>query len=697
MLGIETNNLKNIDIEILPKSLNLILGYSGSGKSSLAYDTVAAIGKTEFMSMFDDDLEEPIYKVKSYENMLPAIPIKQLNFNHNLHSTIGTYFGLNRNICFLYANILGVSEENFILNKSSNICEYCHGLGTKKILDQNKIVDYDTPLYKNPIKCWNRYKDFYSQIIKEFCIDKEIDYRKIFRELTEMEQKVFLYEESEKKYKIKYKKTNSLSSRTTKFYGIMSDKPMMPNFNISDKFYSNTLCDYCCGKKYSKELDKYRLANLSIGELMTVSFNELLFFLNKNYKLLDNDKTTFSLKSVYNFVKKACELHLGYLCFHRAIPTLSGGELQRIRMVQIFNNQLTNLLIVLDEPLAGLSNNEKEAVYKNILNLTKKHTLLIVDHSDIFIKVAKRITVLGKSGKKEGGFVIDKDAFLEQQSVNYIAKVKKPSEQIQITINANILNYGGVNISIGKNCLNLIRGKSGVGKTILLKEYMPMFFEKYIYISQKPIMGSKSSCVATALDLYTRICDIFAKKYNKSRNFFSNSVGCEGACKFCNGYGFFEHNKIKIECKECEGSGFNKILKNYLLNNKNILDIWRMDLKEAFSYFVNVDSKILNVVKQAIDLQLGYLTIGQHTASLSGGENIRVKLLKFINSQSTFFGIDEPFKGLSRVEILKIIDFMEKIRSKNKTIIIVDHTQYIEHFFGHKIDLVNRKGILSNL
>ena len=158
--GIETNNLKDIDIKIETNSLNLIIGYSGSGKSSLAYDTIASIGKTEFMSMFYDGIEEPTYRVKGYKNMLPAVPIKQLNFNNNLHSTIGTYFGLNRSICFLYSSLLKITETNFTLNKTSNVCQSCHGLGFKKAINEYKIINYDISLKDNPIKCWNRHKDF---------------------------------------------------------------------------------------------------------------------------------------------------------------------------------------------------------------------------------------------------------------------------------------------------------------------------------------------------------------------------------------------------------------------------------------------------------------------------------------------------------------------------------------------------------
>ena len=137
--GIETNTLKNIDVQIERNAINLIIGPSGSGKSSLAYDTIAQIGQHEFMSMFADNVSDPTYRVKAYENMVAAVPIKQSNYNNNIRSTIGTYFGINRSIILIYAAVLGLDEESFVLNKEENLCEECHGLGYIKVLDQNRI------------------------------------------------------------------------------------------------------------------------------------------------------------------------------------------------------------------------------------------------------------------------------------------------------------------------------------------------------------------------------------------------------------------------------------------------------------------------------------------------------------------------------------------------------------------------------
>lgn len=130
--------------------------------------------------------------------MVPAVPIKQSNFNNNIRSTIGTYFGINRSIILIYSAVLGLPEDFFVLNKEENLCENCHGIGTVKVLDPNRVINYDVPLCKNPIRCWSRYKDFYAQIIQQFCEDNGIDSKKTFRQLSADEKHCILYGESEK-------------------------------------------------------------------------------------------------------------------------------------------------------------------------------------------------------------------------------------------------------------------------------------------------------------------------------------------------------------------------------------------------------------------------------------------------------------------------------------------------------------------
>ena len=213
--GIKTNNLKNIDVTIRKNSLNLIIGPSGSGKSSLAYDTIAQIGLHELNSLCGNVEADHSYKVDSYENFLVTVPIKQTNTNSNVHSTIGTYFNLNHNIISIFSSILQLPYSFFILNKSENVCPNCKGLGTIKKPDVQKIINYNIPLNKNPFRCYNIHKDFYCEIIKNFCDEIGIDSSKSFKDLSEQEISALLYGTSSKKYQIKYKRTKYIASRTT--------------------------------------------------------------------------------------------------------------------------------------------------------------------------------------------------------------------------------------------------------------------------------------------------------------------------------------------------------------------------------------------------------------------------------------------------------------------------------------------------
>lgn len=698
--GIETNNLKNIDVSIVKKGVNLIVGPSGSGKSSLAYDTIAQIGQHEFMSMFADEVSEPSYKVRSFSNMVAAVPIKQSNHNNNMRSTIGTYFGLNRSIGLIYAVALGRTEDFFVLNKESNLCEECHGLGYVSKLDYNKIVDFNIPLKKVPFRCWNRYKDFFAQMIERFCADHKIDSDKTFRDLSDKEKQLLLYGESTEKYQVRYKKVNALSSRTTRFYGVLTGNPMLPGVGIGKNYYSDFECECCHGKKYNALFDEYKVEGLSIGEFMTVPFVELEPKIEKIEKKITDDRLTFTIKNLRTFIDKAIELNLGHLCFHRAIPTLSGGELQRLRMVQVFTTQLSDLIIVLDEPLAGLSGEEKKSIYNNVIALAKKHTVVLVDHGDTFYKAATKIIALGEKGGSAGGKLIDVDEFLKKQKGIKKIDPIKPESQITVELNSSIYKYQGAKVSFAKNCMNLITGYSGVGKSTLLREYLPQAFDSYLYINQKPLLGNKNSCVATVLDISNKISELYAKKHKKDKKFFSNLTGNDGMCPVCAGAGYIEygddyHQSTRIECRECEGTGFNKILKKYKIKDTSIFDVWKMTLDEAVEFFKDIDKSISATCASASEIMLGHLHIGQATGTLSGGENIRIKIMKASKSTAKIIGVDEPFKGLSNIEIDAVARYLDRIRKKERTLIVIDHTTGVEDYFSQWIQVENKKEILT--
>lgn len=697
--GIETNNLKNINVQIVKKGVNLIIGPSGSGKSSLAYDTIAQIGQHEFMAMFADEVSEPSYKVRAFFNMVAAVPIKQSNHNNNMRSTIGTYFGLNRSIGLIYAVMLGLSEDFFVLNKESNLCENCHGLGYVSHLDYNKIVDFNTPLKNVPFRCWNRYKDFYAQMLVNYCTDHQIDENKTFRELTDKEKHLILYGESTEKYSVRYKKNNAFSRRTSKFYGVLTGIPMLPNCGIGSLYYSEFECECCHGKKYAKQFDDYKVQGFSIGEFMTIDFASLKDVVDRIALEISDDRLSFTIKNLKVFIDKAVELNLGHLYFHRAIPTLSGGELQRLRMVQVFTTQLSDLIIVLDEPLAGLSGEEKKSIFNNVVTLAKKHTVVLVDHGDTFYKVANNVIALGEKGGNAGGKLINaKQYLLMQNEVGDFAPALVRT-RTKIQLNSKIYKYKGVDVSVADNCMNLITGYSGVGKSTLLREYLPQFFESYLYINQKPLLGNKNSSVATALDISNKISELFAKKHKKDKKFFSSLTGNDGMCPVCQGAGYIEfgndyHQSTRIECRECEGTGFNKILKKYKIKGKSIFDVWKMTLDDAKDYFEENDKTVAKICETASEIMLGHLRVGQPTGTLSGGENIRVKIMKASKSKAKVIGVDEPFKGLSNLEINAVARYLDNIREKEKTLIVIDHTSGIEKYFSEWIALKNQNEVL---
>lgn len=698
--GIQTNNLKNIDVCLKKNAINLILGPSGSGKSSLAYDTIAQIGLHELGAMYYDGVNEPEYKVDSYANMVVTIPIKQTNNNNNVRSTVGTYFSISPCLAKIYSSLLTLPYDYFILNKSENICPVCMGIGYVKTLDPHKIVDYDKKLEEVPIRCWRKNKDFYSQILRLFCDEREIPYTSKFRQLSEKQKQEIMYGISDTKYKIRYKVTNHFSTRTTQYFGPMTGNAMLKNFSPSSDFFSEKTCVKCDGEKYEVGHRKYKLCGVSIGELLVLSFEELLEWIEKVRETYECKSIAFSINQIETFAQKAIELKLGYISLNRTIPSLSGGELQRLRLIQVFSSQLTDLLIVLDEPLAGLSHVEKEIVYKNILKLKKKHTLLIVDHHDLFVKDAAQIIALGEAGGKKGGAIIDAKAYVDRQKIIFAHKVIPGKKNIHVKIQSDIYKYVGVDITILEGALNLISGSSGVGKSTLLREYFPQFFDNYLYINQKPMGGNIRSTVATCLGIANSISQLFSKKYKLDKTLFSNLSTAKGMCPTCSGtgiitYGSASQSQIALTCKECKGTGFDKKLEKYPIEGKTIQEIYLMTIDESVEYFRNINCKICSILETAQGLLLGHLQIGEKTAYLSGGENIRIKLMSALTAKNPVIGIDEPFKGLGNEEIYMVIKALDELVDKNKTIVVIDHEEKAFRYFANRINLINDRGILT--
>lgn len=698
--GIRTNNLKNISVRIKKHKLNLIIGPSGSGKSSLAYDTVAQIGMNALGAMYNDAVDEPQYRVDSFSNFIVTVPIKQINTNNNTRSSIGTYFSLSPCLVKIYASLLGMPYDYFILNKSENICPKCSGLGYLKILDPNKIVDFNKTLEQVPFRCWSRNKDFYRQIIRNFCDEEGIPSNTKYKDLTVEQQKKMLNGVSKQKYRIKYKVTNHYSTRTTNYYGPLSGEEMLKDFSPSAQFMSESPCNECNGEKYEIGHREYKICGLSIGELLNTPLEHISNWIMEVRSKYDCSNIEFSLSTLDSFIKKAVALNVGYLFLNRNIPSLSGGELQRLRLVQVFCTQLTDLLIVLDEPLAGLSKMEKTVVYRNVIQLLDRHTLLIIDHHDVFIKDAANIIALGEGSGIYGGNIVDANMYMEKQNIQVTTSPPPVDTCVRIIINNDVYSFKGVNLLIAQERMNIITGESGVGKTTVLREFLPRKLDNYVYISQKPLVGNSRSTVATYMNISNGISKYYARFFKKEISFFSNSSTGKGSCKFCGGTGFIQYgsdaqSQIELMCQDCNGTGFDKKLNKYLIDGKSIIDVWKMTISEAADFFENKNEKILQPLRIAQSLLLGHLNLSEKISALSGGENLRLRLIEvFTSSNGDVFGVDEPFKGLNNTEKQVIINAFNSLIDKKKTVIVVDHEEDIISSFSKHIELINENGVL---
>ncbi len=232
-----------------------------------------------------------------------------------------------------------------------------------------------------------------------------------------------------------------------------------------------------------------------------------------------------------------------------------------------------------------------------------------------------------------------------------------------------------------------------------MREYLPQYFEQYVYGNQKPLDGNKTSSVATSLKIFNKIIEEYSKEHQRDKHDFSNQPGCAGCCPTCGGAGYIafdNHSTAKtiIECRECDGTGFNRKLEKLKIKGKSIIDVWRMTVKEAAAFFESINPKISVVLNDATSIMLGHLQLGQPSATLSGGENIRIKIIQ-IPPKAKGLGIDEPFKGLSNTELFCIVQYLDRLRAQGKTIIVVDHTENAIPYFSKHIHIKNKHHILT--
>lgn len=598
--GVRTNNLKNINVEITKKKIIGIAGPSGSGKSSLTYGTIHQISQYEYNKLLDkpDHLEKK-FVVDKYENIIPSIALKQSNKNTNPRSTIATFLGLDTDFKMIFSKTNKITPTMFSFNNPNNFCPKCEGLGYEYFLVLEKIIDYEKNILEEPFMPWKNFSsNHYQKLLLKFAEDNKISVMKKMKELTKKELELILYSESINKYKISYKQNGKNRNKSIRYVGILkelesdlSNIKQPSNKKRLEKYIDKKECTLCHGKRFNSSVLKYKFLGKDIGEYYQMEIDKLLLFLKKNK--IEEENLKKIVMNVIENLKNISNSHIGYLNLNRNIPSLSGGELQRIRLVNIMSSKISDILYILDEPSSKLHVVE----YKSILDAinficNKGNSVMLIEHNPYFLKNTDYNIYIGPKSGNEGGQLLKNS--IKTKSPKYSPLDIKIDKFISVK-NISKNNISNLDIELPLNSITGIYGLSGSGKTTLVKEICSKI-KNAKYITQKPIKGNKFSTIASYSDIFTNIRKEIGTYLNINQNLLTfNSK--EGACSFCNGRGSIKYifdfgkKEIEVKCDECLGKRYNNKALSYKYKSLNIYEILTMTIEEL------VEKNILKIKK----------------------------------------------------------------------------------------------------
>lgn len=731
------NNLKHLDLEIPLDSFVCITGCSGCGKSSLVFNTIYAESQRGFLegmtgNIYNQKLmNKP--KVRTIENLRPALNISQNYYNVNPRSTIGTITEISYYLRALFSLINSdsdneVPENIFSFNNPKAFCPNCNGLGVELVISKDLLVpDTEKTLRDGAILYFKGSVEGKEQkSLEALCNHYGIDIEKKFSQLTEDEINKLLYTEEELKVKILYKEGKRRKQHFVSLKGVIPLlKEQIVNIDSTSqlitysKYTTMIPCHVCNGARLGKQALRYTVNGLNYSEVESLELTTLHSWISN----LTDERITANKQELVTqlcdiIIKKLdalIELNIGYLCLDRIVPSLSGGERQRIRIATQLTCSLKGIIYILDEPCKGLHYRDITSIIKATKKLVQHgNSVIAIEHNKQYISSADYKIELGPEGGVNGGYLMCEGK--NQNNLSILLDFKKISnfkEYLEVN-NICFRNIIRQDARFPIGGITCITGVSGSGKSTLAmavaeslkkstaKKYGNIkgesLIKKIIQVNQAPIGKTPRSTVVSYLEIFDEIRSLFskttmAKKFKMSPSMFSMNVK-GGRCECCQGTGLkkIDLNYLPssyITCPECHGRRFNDSVLAVKYADKTILDILDTPVLDIVEIFKD-RKKIYSVLNSMIELGLGYLTLGQMSMNLSGGEAQRIKLAKALGIFSrgrNLYILDEPTSGLNETDIEKFIKVLFSLQNKGETLLIIEHNiEFIAKIADHIID-----------
>ncbi|MCL2400370.1 MAG: excinuclease ABC subunit UvrA [Defluviitaleaceae bacterium] len=690
IVGVRENNLKNISLQIPKGKITIFTGVSGSGKSSVVFDTIAQEAGRQLNETYSSFVRNFLPKYSqpdadSIENLTTAVVIDQQRLGGNARSTLGTITDINPLLRLLYSRFgdpqIGYANV-FSFNDPSGMCLECEGIGKTITLNLETALDMDKSLNEGAILLPGFSVG--SWMWKLYTGQGFFDNDKKLKDYTQEEMHKFLYADPEK-VALDYKGSDlnmTYEGLVVRFMrqNIQTGKEKSQKSEKKVASFTKTgTCPACGGKRLNERSLSSKINGYSIHDLLSMQVDELLQVLKQMPQNPIMDSLTERIQNLIN-------IGLDYVTLSRETATLSGGESQRVKMVKHLSSSLTDLTYIFDEPSIGLHARDVYRLNELLIKLRDKgNTVIVVEHDPDVIRIADHIIDMGPKAGVHGGEVVYTGSYADllktdTLTARHIGKgisintSPRPVSEFYESSPSSLHNLKNVSLKVPKGVLNVVTGVAGSGKSTLVNQVFAQEFTDAVLINQNPVAANVRSSPATYAGVMDRIRQIFATAHNVSPGLFS--YNSEGACEACKGIGSIETNLSFMDafgaiCTTCGGKRFKKEVLDFRYKDINIVEVMDMTIAEAVDFFEDKD--IRQKLKGIVEVGLHYMTLGQPLNTLSGGECQRLKLAKELNKKSGLYILDEPTTGLHMSDVQTIIDIMQKLVNKGNTLLVIEH------------------------
>jgi excinuclease UvrABC ATPase subunit len=720
--GARENNLKDVSVDIPKRRLTVFTGVSGSGKSSLVFDTIAAESRrmidetySAFVQGFMPSVPRP--DVDVLEGLTTAIIVDQERLGANPRSTVGTVTDANAMLRILFSKLgtpyiggptafsfniptqrasgvmTGPGGEKKIVKDAiylGGMCPRCEGRGAVSDIDLSQVVDESKSLDEGAIMVPGYTADGW--MVKGFSASGFYPADKPIAQFTEKQRHLFLYGEVTK---VKISGINmtyeGLIPKITKAMLSKDLDALQPHIRaFVERVATFTVCPECDGTRLTEGARSSKIDGVSIADACRMQVTDLAAWVRG----LDLPGAAPLLQALSANLDAFVTLGLGYLSLERPSGTLSGGEAQRIKMLRHLGSSLTDVTYVFDEPTIGLHPHDIQRMNGLLEKLRDKgNTVLVVEHKPETIAIADHVVDLGPGAGSAGGEICFEGSVEGLKSsgtrtgehlddrASLKPEVREATGAIEIR-GARTHNLQDVDVDIPTGILTVVTGVAGSGKSSLIHGSVSKR-EGVVAIDQGAIKGSRRSNPATYTGLLEPIRKAFAKANGVKPALFS--ANSEGACPTCKGAGVIITelgfmDTIETPCEDCGGKRFQASVLEYKLAGKDITEVLDLPVSEARVFFSEGEAKLpaaTAILSRLDDVGLGYLSLGQPLSTLSGGERQRIKLAIQMGEKGDVYVLDEPTTGLHLADVDKILGLLDHLVDSGKTVIVIEHHQAV--------------------